>query len=49
MTVADDALARRLQTLQGTGRPVTVSYERFYGTLPWRGGSTSVITGIVSE
>lgn len=49
MTVADDALARRLQALQGTGRPVTVSYERFYGTLPWRGGSTSVITGIVSE
>ncbi len=49
MTVADDALARRLQALQCTGRTVTISYERFYGTLPWRGGSNSVITGIVSE
>lgn len=49
MTVASDAVARRLQALQGTGRPVTVSYERFYGTLPWRGSSTSVITAIVAE
>lgn len=49
MTVGSDEVARKLQALQGTGRPVTVSYERFYGTLPWRGSSTSVITGIVSE
>lgn len=49
MTVASEAVARRLQALQGTGRPVTVSYERFYGTLPWRGSSTSVITAIVAE
>ncbi len=49
MTVGSDEVARKLQALQGTGRPVTVSYERFYGTLPWRGSSTSVITGIVSQ
>lgn len=46
MTVASESVARRLQAIQGTGKPVTVIYERYYGTLPWRGGSTSVITGI---
>lgn len=46
MSVTDAALARRLQAVQGTGRPVTLLYERYYGTLPWRGGSKYVVTGV---
>ncbi len=41
-SVPDDSLARVLQSYQGTGRPVTVTLERYYGTLPWRGASTTV-------
>lgn len=48
-TIASDSLARILQPLQGTGRKVTVVYERYYGMLPWRGGSPCVVTGIVQE
>lgn len=38
---------KRLQELQGTGRPITLIYERFYASLPWRGASPCVVTGIV--
>lgn len=49
LTVPDESLARRLQELQGTGRKVTIVYEKYYGTLPWRGASTTVITGIIER
>lgn len=48
-SIPSDSLARILQPLQGTGRKVTVVYERYYGMLPWRGGSPCVLTGIVQE
>ncbi len=47
-SIDDTALAHRLQSYQDTGRPVTVSYSRYYGTLPWRGASTNVIDAIIS-
>lgn len=39
-------LAHRLQAMQGSGRRVSLVTERFYGMLPWRGASTTVVTGI---
>lgn len=47
-SIADTALVSRLQQLQGTGRPVTLVYERYYATLPWRGNQPCVVTGIVN-
>ncbi len=49
MSIEDSSLARELQTLQSTGKPITISYKKYYGMLPWRGSSTEIITGIVSE
>lgn len=48
-SVPDDSLARELQKLQGTGRPVVVYFKKYYGTLPWRGSSTNIITSIARE
>lgn len=45
-SVESDSLARRLQALQGSGRPVTLTYERYNATLPWRGSSVNIITAI---
>lgn len=46
VTVADPAVAERLGAIQATGKPVRLRYRRYYGTLPWRGESKTVITGI---
>ncbi|MDE5750006.1 MAG: hypothetical protein K2H87_04475, partial [Duncaniella sp.] len=35
--VPDDSLGRLLQSYQGSGIPVELGTERYYGTLPWRG------------
>lgn len=43
---ASDELARQAQSYQGTNIPVTVRYEKFYATLPWRGASKWVVTSI---
>lgn len=43
-SIPDDSLALSLQKYQGTGRPVTVTCKRYYGTLPWRGASNVVLT-----
>lgn len=45
VTVSDPAVAERLSALQATGRPVRLRYRRYYGTLPWRGESKTVVTG----
>lgn len=45
-TVANDSLAHLLQDKALAHRPVTVVYERYYGTLPWRGSSKNVVTAI---
>lgn len=43
---ANDSLAREMQQYQGSGTPVTVTYSRYFGILPWRGASQMVITSI---
>ncbi|MDE5686707.1 MAG: hypothetical protein K2I26_09135, partial [Paramuribaculum sp.] len=45
-TIADESLAHRLQEFQGQRIPVTLHYEKFYATLPWRGASKWVVTSI---
>lgn len=44
LSVDNDALAHRLQEFQGQRVPVTLRFEKYYATLPWRGASKSVIT-----
>ncbi|MCC8070722.1 MAG: hypothetical protein LIO90_02825 [Bacteroidales bacterium] len=45
-SIPNDSLARILQGYQGSGRPITIKYERYYGTLPWRGSSMNILTAI---
>lgn len=42
-SIPDDDLARRLQQYQSSGQPVTVTCKRYYGSLPWRGASNTVV------
>lgn len=42
-SIPDDSLARRLQQYQGSGQPVKVTCKKYYGTLPWRGASNTVM------
>ena len=48
-SVTDQAIVRELQAIQGSGRPVTLEYVRYYATVPWRGSQPIVITGIVDK
>ena len=45
-SVASDALARSLGEAEAAGRPVTLIYEKYYATLPWRGESLRLATAI---
>lgn len=45
-SIPSDSLARELQRLQSTGKPVTIVCRRYYGTLPWRGAHTTVLEAI---
>lgn len=46
VTIPSDDVARELRSLQGTGRKASLVTERYWGMLPWRGGSTIVVTGL---
>lgn len=45
-SIPDDSLGRVVQSYQGTGKRVTITTQRYFGTLPWRGSQKSVITDI---
>lgn len=45
-SVEDDAVGQLLQAAKLSGKPVTVTYKRYYGALPWRGNSTTFITAV---
>lgn len=47
-SIVNPALADSLQNMQGNGKKVTVTYERYYGVLPWRGSQPIIVTGIVN-
>lgn len=42
-SIADPAVVSSLQRMQGTGRPVSIRYKKYFGTLPWRGASKFVL------
>ncbi|MCM1337772.1 MAG: hypothetical protein NC187_08700 [Candidatus Amulumruptor caecigallinarius] len=48
-SVTNDALADSLQALSGSGRKVTVAYDRYYGALPWRGAQPVIVTAILPQ
>lgn len=43
---ANDSLAHIAQRMQQAGQPAELTYSRYFATLPWRGASVRVITGI---
>lgn len=45
-SIPDDSLARVIQSYQGTGKKVALTCKKYYGTLPWRGASKTVVTSI---
>ena len=49
MSIENPTVAMELQSMQSTGKPLTISFKKYYGMLPWRGSSTEVITGIVKN
>lgn len=48
-SVTNPSVVRELQNLQGSGKPVTLEYERYYATVPWRGSQPIVVTGIIKQ
>lgn len=45
-SIPDDSLGRLVQSYQGTGKRVTLTTQKYYGTLPWRGSQKSVVTAV---
>ncbi len=49
VSVPDDSLGRLLQSYQGSGIPVELVTERYYGSLPWRGETKTILVGIATK
>ena len=45
-SIPNDSLGRLIQSYQGTGQKVTLTTQKYYGTLPWRGSQKTVVTGV---
>lgn len=45
-SIPDDSLGRLLQGYQTAGRPVVITTKKYYGTLPWRGATNTILTDI---
>ena len=45
-SVDDPKVASRLEEYSGIGRQVTVTFDRYMGTLPWRGSQTCIVTAV---
>lgn len=45
-SVTDDSLARVIRSHQGTGKPVRLTFKRYYAPVAWRGASTCVVTAV---
>ncbi len=48
-SIPNDSLARVVQSYQGTGRRVTLTTQKYYGILPWRGSQKSIVTAITPD
>lgn len=45
-SIPDDSIARIIQSYEGTGRPVTITCKRYFGSLPWRGATNTIATAV---
>lgn len=45
-SIPGDSLGRVVQEFQATGRPVVITTKKYYGTLPWRGATNTILTDI---
>ncbi len=45
-SIPSDSLGRLVQSFQATGRPVVITTKKYYGTLPWRGATNTILTDI---
>lgn len=45
-SVESEALAREIADAEAARQPVTLIYEKYYGTLPWRGESLRTATAL---
>ena len=48
-SIPTDSLGRLIQSYQGTGQKVTLTTQKYYGTLPWRGSQRLVVTGVSAK
>ncbi|WP_302574430.1 hypothetical protein [uncultured Duncaniella sp.] len=48
-SIPNDSLGRLIQSYQGTGQKVTLTTQKYYGTLPWRGSQRIVVTGVSAK
>ncbi|MCH5318264.1 MAG: hypothetical protein J1E38_00975 [Paramuribaculum sp.] len=46
-SITDEKLARQLQSLEGTGKKVTIVYEKYNGALPWRGSTPYIAVALL--
>lgn len=46
-SIPSDSLGRLLQARQGTGHPVVITVKRYYGNLPWRGATNTIVTDVI--
>lgn len=45
-SMPDDSMGRAVQAWQDSGRPVVLTVKKYYGTLPWRGASGTIVTDV---
>lgn len=45
-SIPNDSLGRLVQSYQSTGKRVTVTTQKYFGTVPWRGSQKSVVTAV---
>lgn len=48
-SIPDDSLGRLIQSYQGSGRKVTLTAKKYYGTLPWRGSQKAIVTDVKAD
>lgn len=48
-SIPNDSLGRLVQSFQGTGKRVTLTTQKYYGTLPWRGSQKIIVTNVTAQ
>lgn len=45
-SIPDEDLARKIMSLEGTGKKVTIVYKKYHGSLPWRGATPNIAVAL---